>query len=197
MTRACSCLRPGATMLLLAAAFMLSACAIGPKPQAALATWDFGPPRGAAPRLKLKAVAAVEVAAPRWIDSVNAHYRLGYANPAQPMAYAQTRWVMPPPVLLEARLKERLVAGGAVLGGSGPLLRVELDEFTQVFDSEKASRAVVRARATLMSGRDVLRQRQFVIEEEAASPDAPGGVAALARATDRFVDILLYWAGGS
>jgi ABC-type uncharacterized transport system auxiliary subunit len=177
-------------------AVQFAGCAIGPKSQTPPATWDFGPPAAQAAPLKLKALAAVEVLAPRWIDTTNAWYRLAYATPAQPMAYTQTRWVMAPPVLLEVRLRERLVAGGTVLGGNGPLLRVELDEFTQVFESEKSSRAVVRVRATLLAGREVLRQRQFVVEEAAATPDGPGGVGALARAGDRLVETLLEWAGG-
>jgi ABC-type uncharacterized transport system auxiliary subunit len=175
---------------------LVGACALGPKPPLAIGVFDFGPPAKAAPA-RVKALAAIEVAAPRWIDSVNAHYRLAYANAAQPMAYGQTRWVMPPPLLIDARLRERVVAGGAVLGGAGPLLRVEVDEFAQVFDSEKASRGVLRARVTLLSGRDVLKQRQFVIEEPAASADGPGGAAALARAADRLVEGVIDWAGGA
>jgi ABC-type uncharacterized transport system auxiliary subunit len=178
-------------------AIELGGCALGPQSRPAPAVWDFGPPAVQAPRLKLKSLGAVEVTAPRWIDTPSAWYRLGYANAAQPLAYAQTRWVMPPPVLLDGRLRERLVSGGAMLGGAGPTLRVEVDEFVQLFDSEKASRAVVRARVTLMSGRDVVRQRQFVVEEAAATPDGPGGVAALARAGDRLVEAVLDWAGGS
>lgn len=188
-------LRAGAAGALALA--LLGGCALGPKPQPVAASWDFGPPAREAPKLKLKGLAALEVAAPRWIDTTSTWYRLGYANPAQPMPYTQTRWVMPPPVLLEARLKERLVAGGALLGGAGPALRIEIDEFTQVFDAEKTSRAVLRARATLASGREVLRQRQFVLEEAATTPDGPGGAVALGRAADRLVETVLDWAGGS
>ena len=176
---------------------LLTGCAIGPKPQAATGVWDFGPPVAGAARLRLPALAAVEVLAPRWIDSVSAYYRLGYASPAQPMVYGQTRWVMPPPILIDVRLKERLVAGGALLGGGGPVLRIEIDEFAQTFDSEKSSRGIVRARATLGSGREVLRQRQFVIEEPAATADGPGGAAALGRAADRLIESVLAWAGGA
>jgi len=178
-------------------ALQLGGCALGPQARTVPAVWDFGPPSSQAPRLKLKALGALEVTAPRWIDTPNAWYRLGYASAAQPMAYSQTRWVMPPPVLLDARFRERLVSGGAVLGGAGTTLRVEIDEFVQWFDSEKTSRALVRARVTVLSGREVVRQRQFVIEDPAATPDGPGGVAALARAGDRLVEAVLDWAGGS
>ena len=177
--------------------FLATACSVGPKPQAPVGVWDFGPPAASPSRLAIKALGTVEVVASRWIDSVNAHYRLGYANPAQPMAYSQTRWVMPPPILIDARLRERLVAGGALLGGTGPALRIELDEFAQTFDSEKSSRAVLRARATLSSGREVLRQRPFAIEIAAPTADGAGGAAALARAADRLIEAVLDWAGGA
>ena len=174
----------------------LGACAVGPKAPVSVGVYDFGPPRQSAAPARLKALSGVEVTAPRWIDSVSAHYRLAYANAAQPQAYAQTRWVMPPPVLIEARLKERAVAGGTVLGGSGPLLKIEIDEFAQVFDAEKTSRAVLRARVTVLTGQAVLRQRPFAIEEAALTPDGPGGTAALGRATDRLIESVLDWAGG-
>lgn len=178
---------------IVAGALVLSACVSGPRP--VVGTYDFGPPAVDAPRLAVKALSGIEVAAPRWLDSVNTHYRLAYANAARPMAYLETRWVMPPPTLIEVRLKERAVAGGAILGGAGPVLRIELDEFTQVFDAEKSSRAVLRARATLASGREVVRQRAFLLEEPARTPDGPGGAAAMARAADRLVEATLAWAG--
>ena len=178
---------------IVAGAVALSACLSGPKP--ASATYDFGPPATGAVRLAIKALAGIEVSAPRWLDSVNTHYRLAYANAARPMAYAQTRWVMPPPTLIEVRLKERAVDGGTILGGTGPVLRIELDEFTQVFDAEKSSRAVLRARATLANGREVLRQRAFVFQEPAVTADGAGGAAAMARAADRLVEAALAWAG--
>jgi cholesterol transport system auxiliary component len=174
----------------------LAGCAIGPKPAAPPSSFDFGPPPSAR-TLRLKAVSAVEVTAPRWLDGVSAWYRLAYANAAQPMAYTQTRWIMPPPFLVDARLRDRLVAGGAVLGGAGPMLRIEIDEFAQVFDSEKTSRAQVRVRATLFNGREVLRQTRLAIDEPSATPDGPGGAAALGRAADRLVDQLLDWAAGA
>ena len=183
--------------LVLAATLSLGACGIGPKGSAPAGTWDFGPPAANAPPLRIKALAALEVVAPRWLDSTNAYYRLGYASAAQSMAYSQTRWVMPPGLLIDARIRERLVAGGAVLGGTGPMLKLELDEFAQWFDSEKVSRGVLRARATLWSGHEILRQRQFVVDEPAATPDGPGGAAALTRGADRLVDSVLDWAAGN
>jgi cholesterol transport system auxiliary component len=174
----------------------LCACGIGPKQQLPIGSYDFGLPADQVPRLALKSVAQIEVAAPRWLDSVNLYYRLAYADAAQPRIYTQTKWVMPPPYLVEARIKERAVAGGTLIGGAGPVLKIELDEFSQVFTSAASSKAVLRARVTLASGREVLRQKAFAVEEPAATADGPGGAAALRRAGETFADAVLTWAGG-
>ena len=181
------------TCLLLAAG--LAACGVGPKVQPPVGSYDFGLAAAGAPRLALKNIGQIEVASPRWLDGVNLYYRLAYADIAQPRAYTQVKWTMPPSHLVEARLKERAVAGGAVIGGGGPVLKIELDEFSQVFTSATSSKAVLRARVTLSGGRDALRQKAFAIEEPAPTADGPGGAAALKRAAENLVDAALAWAG--
>ena len=176
-------------------AVLLAGCGMGAKPLPVTGNYDFGLPEPQAPKLSLKRLSQVEVAAPRWLDTANLYYRLAYADPAQPRIYVQTKWVMPPPHLVEGRLKERAVTGGVVIGGAGPVLRVELDEFSQVFASATESRAVLHARVTLANGREVLKQKAFAVEEPAASADGPGGAGALKRAADRFIEDLLAWAG--
>ena len=184
-----------AALPILACVLLLTACGVGPKQQAPVGNYDFGLAAPNAPKLALKNVAQIDVGAPRWLDSVNLYYRLAYADAAQPRAYAQTKWVMPPASLIEARLKERAVAGGTVLGGGGPVLKVELDEFSQVFTSAAVSKAVLRARVTLAGGQGSVRQKAFAIEEPAGSADGPGGAAALKRASESLVDAVLAWAG--
>lgn len=174
------------------AATSLSGCGVGPKPKEAVGAYDFGLP-SPAPSVPVKGLSQALVTAPNWMDSTALYYRLAYVNAARPAAYAQTRWVSTPSNLIEARLKERAVAGGVLLGGAGPALRVEIDEFAQVFDQEKSSRAVLRARASLASGRDVTAQKAFSIDIPSATPDGPGGAAALASAANRLVDEVLTW----
>ncbi|MFN0161324.1 MAG: ABC-type transport auxiliary lipoprotein family protein [Burkholderiales bacterium] len=182
---------------ILAAALLTGACTLGPKTQAPVASYDFGPLPAPLSGPLPRSLGAIEVTAPRWLDSTGLMYRLVYAAGAQPQPYAQTRWIGTAPALIEARFKERAVASRVVLGGAGPALRIDVDEFVQHFDAEKSSRAVLRARATLSAGREVVRQRQFIIEEAAATPDGPGGAAALARSADRLIEAVLGWAGGS
>lgn len=178
---------------------LLSGCGVGPKPKEVVGAYDFGLPAASRP-VALKALSQATVAAPNWMDSTGLFYRLAYAtaaNAARPAPYAQTRWVSTPAHLIEARLKERAVAGGVLLGGAGPGLRLEIDEYSQVFDAEKSSRAVVRARASLASAREITAQKAFVIEVPAASPDGPGGALALGQAANQLVDDVLAWAAGA
>ena len=177
----------------LLAAVLVAGCGVGPKPREAVGAYDFGLPAAAKP-VALKSLNHATVVAPNWMDSTSLFYRLAYANAARPAAYAQTRWVSTPAHLVEARLKERAVAGGVLLGGPGPALRIEIDEFTHVFDTEKSSRAVLRARASLSGARDVTAQKAFAIELPATTPDGPGGAAALGSAASALVDDVLAWA---
>lgn len=180
--------------IILVVAVLMAACGIGPKAKDPVGAYDFGLP-GAVQPVAVKGLNQAVVSAPDWIDSTSLHYRLAYANAARPAAYTQTRWVSTPTHLIEARLKERAASGGVLLGGAGPALRVELDEFSQVFDQEKSSRAVLRARASLAANREVIAQQVFLIEVPAATPDGAGGAAALAQAANRLVDAVLAWAG--
>ena len=180
----------------LSASTLVAGCGVGPKPREAVGAYDFGLPAPAR-ALPVKGLRQALVTAPNWMDSTALYYRLAYVNAARPAAYAQTRWVSTPSSLIEARLRERAVAGGVLLGGTGPALRVEIDEFAQVFDQEKSSRAVLRARASLASGRDVTAQKAFNIDVPAGTPDGPGGAAALAVAANRLVDEVLTWTGSA
>jgi cholesterol transport system auxiliary component len=120
-------------------------------------------------------------------------YRLAYADGTRLASYRDSRWAAPPAALLHERLRQRLArtpgAAGAVT------LRIELEEFSQIFDSPASSRAVVRLRAELVEGGSgrVLRQQTFAEEVPAASADAPGGARALTQATDAVLARLIHW----
>jgi cholesterol transport system auxiliary component len=92
------------------------------------------------------------------------------------------------------------VTQNAVLGaGDGVradyILRIGLEEFSQVFDTPDQSRVVVRLRASLVSrgGRQLLSQRNFSIDQETTQPDATGAVHALTVAVDRLAGELTEW----
>jgi cholesterol transport system auxiliary component len=133
-------------------------------------------------------------------DTAAVLYRLQYADGQQLRPYSGARWSVPPAQLVRQRLRERLGAHRAILSaddissrqrvnGKLPLiLRLQMEEFSQVFASPTSSQGVLRLRATLVEnqpqGERLLAQRVFVEARPAPTNDAPGGVAALVAATD-------------
>lgn len=189
-----------AALLLLLA--LLSGCAIGPQVRQGMANYDFGLPRSnkdAHPRLQQDLLIA-EVTAPAWMDNSNIYYRLDYQDALRPRAYALSHWVMPPAALLGQRLRAD-IARASKAGVFAPAdgvraeytLRLDLEEFSQVFDAAINSHAVLRLRATLMRKRDVVAQQDFDIERAAATPNAEGGVRALIAASDAAGEKLVDW----
>lgn len=189
-------------------ALLLAGCSVIDKPVRA-SVYDFGPgplAAVAAAPAGLPALTLAEVDAGAALDSTAVLYRLAYANAQQLQPYAQARWSMSPAQLLRQRLRERIGQQRTVLGpedanpGNDParwVLRVELEEFSQLFSAPAQSTGLVRLRATLVqpgaNGDRLVGQRMVVAQRPAASPDAPGGVRALGDATDAAVDELLQW----
>jgi cholesterol transport system auxiliary component len=163
--------------------------------------YDFGPMPAGKPAQGLnQALLVYDVNAPGWLDSPSIYFRLAYQDAARPQAYADSRWVGSPADLIGGRIRARLAAagkGGIVHPGDGTrasyALRVELDEFIQVFDAPGKSRAVVRLRATVLGKSALIAQKSFEVERSAATPDAEGGVRALIAASDEALDQLVAW----
>src|SRR6185369_15623882 len=121
----------------------------------------------------------------------------------------QARWSAPPPQLIRQRLRQLLGNDRVVLdqadnaalartGGAAPrVLRLDLEEFSHLFESPTESWGLLRLRATLMentiAGERLLDQRSFVIRRPAPSADAPGGARALAAATDAAAEEIGQW----
>ena len=168
----------------LLAALLLSACVGGAGNSVPSVTYDFGLPvarlavGGAWPGLSL------EVRSPPWFDSTNVDYRLAYADPLTRRQYVGSRWAGAPAQLIAQRLRQQLgVVSATANSATDCLIRVELQEFSQVFDSAQSSRAVLQAGVSLInSKRRVIAERRFVIEKSAITQDARGGVAALVQA---------------
>ena len=191
-------------MLLLVAAG-LSACAL-PVPPTRAVVYDFGPGAvAAAPANRMAALAPIalaEVESSSALDSTAVLYRLAYVDTQALRPYAQARWSMAPAQLVRQRLREHLGTGRAVLSsGEGSvidgvktspwLLRIELEEFSQLFESATASTGLLRLRATVVQatpqGEKLIGQRSVIVQRPAPSPDAAGGVRALTAATDAVV----------
>ncbi|OWJ63378.1 ABC-type transport auxiliary lipoprotein family protein [Paraburkholderia caledonica] len=183
---------------LLALSLLAAGCSSTP---AALADirYDFGPPKPAASAGTQSAVKVLDVSAPEMLQSDKLVYRLGYADAQQLAAYANSHWTMPPSQLLTQRLRGALSSRGTVLTGAdgvaAPVLKVDLGEFEQVFDSQSQSHAAVTARATLTQNGKVLGQRTFISRAPSSTADAAGGAQALATASDDLVAQIAAWLG--
>jgi len=185
----------------LSAALLFSAALAGcasDAPRSALL--DLGPVRSQqAATAPLPAISLADVQAPAWLDSQMMFYRLDYANDLQPRAYSASRWTMPPAQLFALRLKSSLSrAGGTVIAASDgainvPILRLEIDEFSQHFESGSKSHGEVAIRASLFDGRILRAQKLFVQKTPATSADAQGGAAALAAASDAVIVDMSTW----
>ena len=179
----------------------VTGCAL-PRPPARPAVYDFGPGPLSVPittrQANLSPLAVAEVETPTALDSTAVLYRLAYSDSQQLRPYALARWSMPPAQLLRQRLREHLGQRRAVLtpGDVGPqdspappTLRLQLEEFSHLFESPAKSSGLLRLRVTLVQpgpgGERLIAQRSVVVQRAAPSTDAPGGVRALMAATDQ------------
>jgi cholesterol transport system auxiliary component len=183
----------------LGAAVCIAGCAT-PQAPVAKAVYDFGPSLSApaaATAAPLPALVLTEIDANTALESPAVLYRLGYADTQQLRPYTLARWSMPAAQLVRLRLRDALSARGPVLstaeGGAAWLLKVELDEFSQLFDTPSTSAGVVRLRATLLRSGTLVAQRSLLARAPATSADAAGGVRALTQATDDAVQQLGNW----
>ncbi|MFM7332138.1 MAG: ABC-type transport auxiliary lipoprotein family protein [Brachymonas sp.] len=185
------------TALLLSS--LLTACST-PQPPMSKAVYDFGlalaAPAATPAAARNPALALPEIEAGAGLDSPALLYRLQYQDAQQLRPYAQARWSVPPAQLVRARLREALAAQGPVLPQEGIApwtLRVELDEFSQVFASPESSQGLVRLRASLFKGEQLAVQTSVLARAAAPSQDAAGGVRALTAATDDAVRQIATW----
>ena len=173
------------------------------------AVYDFGPgvvePQPQNRMAPLPLLVMADVQAPLALEGSAVLYRLNYTDGQLLRPYAQARWSMPPAQLLRQQLRATLSAQRPILnaneGGPSPagalVLRMELEEFSQLFDSPQASRGVLRMRATLLragpGGESLVAQRTVVASSPAPTPDAAGGVRALTVAAQSAITQLDDW----
>jgi len=174
-------------LVLLLSCFLLGACFTAGKRggETAVAVYDLGPVASARPAFLRAQPMALEVRMPLWFDAPGINYRLAYAEPARLREYARARWAGPPAQLIQQNLVRDL---GLMLSGQGKalcLLRLDIDEFSQVFASPVSSHGVLQGRVQWLDrSRARLAEHPVNIEIAAASADSAGGVAALTEAVE-------------
>lgn len=191
-------LRPAAAALAMLTLALAAGCA-GEQAPLSNIRYDLGPAANVATAGTGPALKVLDVAAPESLDSDKFVYRLAYTDAQRTSVYRDSRWTAPPAQLLTQRLRGALSSRGAVLEGTdgvrAPTLKIDLDEFEQVFDGKAQSHAAVTARATLVQDGKVLGQRTFVARAPSSTPDAAGGARALAMASDDLVAQIVTWVG--
>jgi cholesterol transport system auxiliary component len=170
--------------------------------------YDLGPPAapragGASPQPVLVLVLEiVQAAGP--LEDTGMLYRLDYEDSHQLRAYTASRWSAPIALLVRSRLAQLLTPRFLVLapseaarrsrvaGENESLLRLELLDFSQRFDTPASSFVEVRLRATALRNGSVA-QRTLVTRRPASRPNAAGGVQALALALEEVAQQLGDW----
>lgn len=182
---------------LLGVALLLTGCFSQPRaPEPAL--YDLGiAPAGSGVHAKASAepvLLRVRARAPSWLDDTSMHYRLLYVDEMRTLAYAYARWVAPPAELIGERLRRRLAESDAgKAAGSGSTLEIELEEFVQLFETPTRSFGRVSVHVRLSGASS--EEASFSEQVAAPTPDAAGGVRALARATDMLIARIVAWIG--
>lgn len=189
----------------------LAGCTSLGQPPPAAALYDLGAPAAQSPARPpagpVLVLARINATAP--LDGTQQWYRLNYADARHLRAYARSRWSAPPAQLVRQRLKARLSrqylvldpglspALGPAHGLAPRVLRLELEEFAQRFDTPVTSRGRLRLQAVLWQLHEkcerLLSRRSFDLALAAPSPDAAGGAQALAAAVDAVGDALASW----
>ena len=186
--------------------FILSACGLGPEKRDPAMLFDLGPLRAySANPHRIDATLLISpVSGSHWLDNTGIHYRLMYQDASRPEAYAHNRWAMTPALMLTERLRARYAAAsrGVVTAQDGAradyALRIELEDFSQSFDTAQSSKGGVRLRATLIhQDTRVLHAQKTFSAERPAAPNAQGAAQALSAASEAVVEELFVWSAQS
>ena len=178
-------------IFLLLSLALLSACASLPPP----AVYDFGLPAARLAGDGKWAKIRLEVISTPWSDTLGISYRLSYDDPLKARKYTGSRWAGFPGVLLAQRLQQQLGSTSASANTrSYCSVRIELQEFSQHFESPQTSWGVLQAQVFLINARrERLAEYAVSIKKPAATADAPGGVNALLDAGSELGQQLADW----
>lgn len=181
-----------------ASAWLLGACALGGKPAAAPLVFDLGPVAGAASPQSAAPISSpmselqlADMSAPPWLATTGIAYRLAYLSEFQTQYYRDSRWLAPPALILTERLRRKVALGPRSASAKPIVLRLELVEFEQRFDSPTRSEVRLSLRARLGDGPTLTQT--FELVRPSPSADAAGAVQAFSEAGDEILTQLLDW----
>ncbi len=187
----------------------LAGCTIMPHEQTPVSVYDFGLQQVSSTyntsnqqQQLWTSLLLEEATSPVWLDSKAIQYRLAYLDPTQSYNYANNRWAAAPATLLTHRIRNRIAAvtNDKIVSTSDGTradftLRLELEEFSQVFDAVDKSHVVIRLRASLIhrSSRSIRAQRNFSMEQATPTANAAGAVQTLTESSDKLIENLIDW----
>jgi cholesterol transport system auxiliary component len=180
----------------------LLGCSLGQRGQA-LTQLDLGSPTTQTRADSLDAThQGVAIAVPNGLSvglvlTTGVVWRQGAAG--MPQTYATYQWVASPATLVRQRLIDFLSRQRPVfasgLGDQTPILRMNLQQFEQVFQSNGQSEGVLALQVVLTQG-DVVLGSEVIYERVAAtSADAVAGAQALSIASNRAAERVTTWVG--
>ncbi len=196
-------------LLLILSVYLLAGCVTLNKSQSPISLYDFGMPHALPtkpiPQQPLQhriSLLIADATAPLWLDNNAIHYRLLYHNPTQSYTYTGSRWIAAPAALLTQQIRNRIVANTneQVIKDNSTAkadyaLHIELEEFTQLFDTTDASHIVIGFRASIVerNTRKLLAQKDLRTTEKTPTADAAGAVFALSSASNQLISELVNW----
>ena len=176
---------------------LLTGCASGSRQPTEI--YDFGV-AGSATAPPEQDVFLAEVHAAEWLNTADMLYRLEYRNPRVLTPYSASRCAGTPAAMLTNRLRQSVGNGTSARGRQAKCsLALYVSEFSQVFGSEKNSRAVMHLRATLTDTATIERAlvREFRFERPTPAPNAAGEAAAFADLATPVAEELNAWITGA
>jgi len=119
-------------------------------------------------------------------------YRLLYDQPTEVRFYAYSQWAEPPAEIVRKALETRLLWAERTKADQCNL-HLDLLRFEQEFDTPETSRGALIVRAALRRGGTTVDERLWTHTVPAPSPDAAGGVTALAESVRNLAEALQVW----
>jgi ABC-type uncharacterized transport system auxiliary subunit len=178
----------------------LLGCSLGERGQA-LTQLDLGSPPVPTKAVSLDVTSRTEaIALPNGLSvglvlTTEVVWRQGVGG--MPQTYATYQWVAPPATLVRQRLIDHLARQRPVLlsgiSDQTPVLRLNLQQFEQVFQTSGQSDGVMSLQVVLTKG-DVVLGSEVIHERVAASSaDAVAGAQALGIASNRAAERITTW----
>ena len=188
-------------LLIAISLLFLGGCAFNSQPAAI--QYDLGPTTSMpAERIfssNMPPIIVSQVDAPAWLNNNKMYYRLSQVNDQQTRFYTRTLWNMPPAKLFREYLKSLIVSSSGEIGGqkisttNALRLFIYIEDFSQYFYSDESSEGRIALRASLLGKDNLLIQKSFYRAIPAPTPDAAGGVKALATGANEIMTEILYW----